>query len=63
MTSDVSKTRPMSQHGDPPETRASPNDLIGVLSGVDSRLPLGLTLGRQLRLQAWSSAAAASSRT
>lgn len=37
--------------------------LIGVLSGVDSRLPLGLTLGRQLRLQAWSSAAAASSRT
>ncbi|MEN1942058.1 hypothetical protein WCE39_13360 [Luteimonas sp. MJ174] len=53
----------MSQHGDPPETRASPNDLIGVLSGVDTRLPLGLTLGRQLRLQAWSSAAAASSRT
>ena len=26
--------------------------LIGVLSGVDSRLPLGLALGRQLRLQA-----------
>ena len=26
--------------------------LIGVLSGVDSRLPLGLALARQLRLQA-----------
>ena len=26
--------------------------LIGVLTGVDSRLPLGLALGRQLRLQA-----------
>ena len=26
--------------------------LIGVLTGIDSRLPLGLALGRQLRLQA-----------
>ncbi|NLG59381.1 MAG: hypothetical protein GX538_04360 [Gammaproteobacteria bacterium] len=26
--------------------------LIGVLSGVDGQLPLGLALGRQLRLQA-----------